>query len=87
MRAQQNIEERPIKSQYIWVAILQTVGVIAAIVFGVFAVLAYVVARDANTLATNAIELSSTSNDLSDIANRLALLAYCDQSPLASDHG
>ncbi|KAG0647979.1 hypothetical protein D0Z07_5688 [Hyphodiscus hymeniophilus] len=57
------------KVEFIWTAILQTIGLIFVIIFGVFAVLAY-----------NASEIS---NKRSAEANQLSLLAYCDQAPYA----
>ena len=52
--------------------LLQVAGIVAAIAFGVFAVESLRVAKDANTLATQAIEEAR-------VANQVAMLALCTQ--------
>jgi hypothetical protein len=54
--------------EFVWNAVLQTIGIIFVIIFGVFAVLAY-----------NASEIS---NRQSFEANQLSLLAFCNQAPV-----
>jgi len=56
-------KDKPIISQAIWTAILQVIAVILAILFGVFSILAYMIAEKAN--------------NLSEKSNLLALLSYC----------
>lgn len=57
------------KVEFVWNAVLQTVGIIFVIIFGVFAVLAY----NANEIA----------NRQSFESNQLSLLSYCNQVGLA----
>ncbi|MCJ1320734.1 hypothetical protein MMC15_006075 [Xylographa vitiligo] len=60
-------KEETTKTQFVWNAILQALGVIIGILFGVFSILSYVV--------------SETANGQSLAANQLALLALCLSSP------
>jgi len=60
----------PIKSQEIWNFLLQFFGILAAIIFGVFSILAWIDANKANSIASGALNLAIE-------ANTLALLAYC----------
>ena len=71
--------------------VLQTVGLIAAVVFGVWAIRTYDAARDslaiastANDLSSQAVALAGAANELSSkalaqnvVANSLALLTFC----------
>jgi len=71
--------------------VLQTVTLIAAVVFGVWAIRTYDAARDslaiastANDLSTHAVALAAAANELSSkvlaqnvVANSLALLTFC----------
>ena len=71
--------------------VLQTVGLIAAVVFGVWAIRTYDAARDslaiastANDLSSQAVALAAAANELSStalaqnvVANSLALLTFC----------
>ena len=71
--------------------VLQTVGLIAAVVFGLWAIRTYDAARDslaiastANDLSSQAVALAGTANELSSkalaqnvVANSLALLTFC----------
>jgi hypothetical protein len=54
------------KVEFIWNALLQTIGIIFVIIFGVFAVLAY--------------SASQIANKQSFQANQLSLLAFCNQA-------
>jgi hypothetical protein len=71
--------------------VLQTVGLIAAVVFGVWAIRTYDAARDslaiastANDLSSHAVALAAAANELSSqalaqnlVGNSLALLTFC----------
>lgn len=57
------------KVEFIWNAVLQTIGIIFVIIFGVFAVLAY----NANEIA----------NRQSFESNQLSLLGYCNQAQVS----
>ncbi|MCJ1285079.1 hypothetical protein MMC26_004417 [Xylographa opegraphella] len=58
------------KTQFVWNAVLQGIALVIGVLFGVFAILSYVV--------------SETANGQSMAANQLALLALCLASPNAS---
>jgi len=51
-------------------SLLQVLGILAATVFGVFSILAWLAANKSNTISTNALNQALQSN-------QLALLAYC----------
>ena len=57
------------KVEFIWNAVLQTIGIIFVIIFGAFAVLAY--------------NASQIANRQSFQANQLSLLAFCNQAPVS----
>ena len=56
------------KVEFIWGSVLQLVGLIFVVVFGVFAALAYIAAGVANTQASE--------------ANQLSLLTFCMLNPV-----
>lgn len=62
--------EEPLKSQALWNFLLQAFGLIAGTLFGVFAILAWKAATQANSMAIDA-------NTLASAANRIALVGYC----------
>jgi hypothetical protein len=78
----------PPLGQFLLSMILQTAGLIAAVAFGVFAILSVKVAKEANTLAKTANDLTyngmmyannqaDEASELATAANRLALLTLC----------
>ena len=52
----------PIKSQEIWNFILQFFGILAATLFGIFTVLAWIDANKANSIASGALNLAIEAN-------------------------
>ena len=52
------VDDRPIKTQFIWNTVLQICGLIAAFLFGVFSILAYLVAHEGNSISSYAAKLS-----------------------------
>lgn len=78
------VGERPIKTQFIWNTILQICGLIAAFLFGVFSILAYLVAHEGNSISSYTAKLSQIANKESFTANQFALLAYCQSNAFVS---
>lgn len=72
------------KVQALWTFILQFLGVTVGVLFGVFAALAWRKAIDAGVQADEANAMSSKANDLSEVANFMAIAAYC-QSQSSAD--
>jgi hypothetical protein len=52
-------------------------ALVVALVFGVWAVKSWYLARNANDLSTRSIELSTRSIEQTVLANKLALLSFC----------
>lgn len=78
----------PPLGQFLLSMLLQTAGLVAAVAFGVFAILSVKVAKEANTLAKTANDLTyngmvyankqaDKASELATAANRLALLMLC----------
>ena len=78
------VDDRPIKTQFIWNTVLQICGLIAAFLFGVFSILAYLIAHEGNSISSYAAKLSQIANKESFTANQFALLAYCQSNTLVS---
>lgn len=57
--------------------LLQTVGLIAGIVFGIWAIRTYDAAKSSLAIATNANEISTKALTQSRLANHLNLLTFC----------
>ena len=78
----------PPLGQFLLSMLLQTAGLVAAVAFGVFAILSVKVAKEANILAKTANDLTyngmmyasnqaDEASELATAANRLALLTLC----------
>jgi hypothetical protein len=72
----------PNKYDLLWTLLLQTFAVLTGIVFGVFAILAWVASNHSNTLASESLaaartanSLASRANEMGSSANRLAVSA------------
>ena len=57
--------------------LLQTVGLIAGIVFGIWAIRTYDAAKSSLAIATSANEISTKALTQSRLANHLHLLTFC----------
>ena len=75
-------EAPPNKYDMLWTLLLQTFAVLTGIIFGVFAILAWIASSHSNTLsseslsaARNANSLASRANDMGSSANSLAVQA------------
>jgi hypothetical protein len=78
------VDDRPIKTQFIWNTVLQICGLFAAFLFGVFSILAYLIAHEGNSISSYAAKLSQIANKESFTANQFALLAYCQSNTFVS---
>jgi hypothetical protein len=78
------VDDRPIKTQFIWNTVLQICGLIAAFLFGVFSILAYLIAHEGNSISSYAAKLSQIANKESFTANQFALLTYCQSNTFVS---
>jgi hypothetical protein len=87
-KVSQNTVLVPPLGQFLISMLLQTAGFVAAVAFGVFAILSVKVAKESNALAKNANDLtyngtmyannqSDEASKLATAANRLALLTLC----------
>ena len=74
----------PNEKDFIWTCVLQFSALVVGVLFGVFAILAWVAAQRANSLASDATDLAGVANCLATAANNLALLSYCASSANAS---
>jgi hypothetical protein len=87
-KVSQNTVLVPPLGQFLISMLLQTAGFVAAVAFGVFAILSVKVAKESNALAKNANDLTyngtmyannqaAEASKLATAANRLALLTLC----------
>ncbi|KAH8832370.1 hypothetical protein DL96DRAFT_1704444 [Flagelloscypha sp. PMI_526] len=58
----------------------QLVGLIAAIIFGIWSVRAYDASVEANRLSTQSLNAAATANELSILASQLSFYSFCSQS-------
>ena len=72
------------ENQFLWNVFLQLGAILLALLFGVFAILSYVLGNTANQLSNRANQLSSAaidsatwSNTLATDANKLAFIDFC----------